>query len=93
MKSIVTANYKASFTHDFKEGEYLIKSICKTLSSSYIVDEVISYEKVRVRLVLDDGRLSNVCETISGRDLKLLHKNVVANMLAKELAFGVKARA
>lgn len=88
MKHVLTCNYKPKYSHSFSEGEYLIKVTGTNQVTSYIVEELISSEKIRVRVVNSDLTYSNVTQIISGKELELFSSNHVANELAKSIRLG-----
>lgn len=93
MNKPLTANFKVTETHDFLSGEYLLKVIDTNQLANFIVEEVISSKKVRIRSILIDGTYSQNCEVISGSELKKYIKNRTANELAKELMYRKHANA
>jgi hypothetical protein len=82
--AIIMANYRKETTHNFKEGEYIMKITSKNTVANYIVDEVISDQKIRIRLIMSDDSRSNSCETISGLDLTMYLSNKIANKILKD---------
>lgn len=87
MKSPITANFKVKITHDFSEGQYLLKITGNNEISDFYVDEVISSSKIKVRSIMPTGELNSVAQTVSGNDLNIYINNVIANRINKELAY------
>ncbi|WP_037047741.1 hypothetical protein [Psychromonas sp. SP041] len=82
-RNVLTANVRTLLTHDFSNGDFLIKVSPKGQISHYIVDEVISIERFRVRTLLRDGTLSNSSSIVSGRDIHSFVSNFPMNNLKR----------
>ncbi len=77
------ARFSMSPTHRFTPGEYVIKVLGDGQIAHFLVDEILSDEKIRVRRILDTGVIEDRVIPVEGRDLKDYKTNVIANRLAK----------
>lgn len=77
--SVLMANIRTSFKHNFSAGEFLIKKSSNGDISHVVVDEVVSDEKIKVRTYMRDGSLSDRANTVQGRELTTFVSNFPAN--------------